>query len=72
MIQLVSFEKARKFVFNEIFKSDSLSNNEIYDVAFNIYRNHSLVKAFLLNEGYTSTQIARSKHEFTKKRKSER
>lgn len=59
-----NFQKMRSVINEEIKKSDGISINEIYRLAFHMCQNHLMVKAFMLNEKYTSKQISQAKYAY--------
>lgn len=70
-MNVVSFENARKTLYKIIDLSLGCSINQIYEHTYDIYQNHDLTRAFLLNEGFDSAQIYTAKHRFIKKYESE-
>lgn len=59
---ITTFEQARKIIYEEIGVFSGCTLKQIYNSAFKIYKNHELVRAFLLNEGYEPSQIYSAKH----------
>lgn len=59
-----NFQKMRSVINEEIRKNGWLSINEIYQLSFDLCQNHLFVKAFMLNEKYTSKQISQAKYAY--------
>lgn len=54
--------EAKAYIVKIISIAGGLTTNEIYERLYIKLKDHTLVKGFLINQGYTCNQIARAKH----------